>query len=110
MAKKDLEKRGKVGKPSGLTETEFLIMSMLVSGQKEMYGLELVGESKGRLKKGTVYVLLGRLEEKSYIEGRFEMTESTVPRKLYKPTGIGRKVYDAWTKVAEFGGWRGAFA
>ena len=32
-----------------------------------MYGLELVTESEGALKRGTVYVTLGRLEEKGYV-------------------------------------------
>ena len=38
----------------------------------EAYGLELVSASRGRLKRGTVYVTLGRMEEKGYITSRLE--------------------------------------
>ncbi len=92
-----------------LTATEYLIMHLLVeNGGKEMYGLELVEQSKGKLKKGTVYVLLSRLEEKGLLKARVELVESAaIARRLYKPTAPGYKVFTAWRGVAEVGGLRG---
>jgi PadR family transcriptional regulator, regulatory protein PadR len=79
-----------------------LILDLLVAG-REMYGLELVAASKGRLKRGTVYVTLGRMEEKGYVRSRLEdaPTEAGgLPRRLYQPTPLGRRVLDAWAHVA----------
>jgi DNA-binding PadR family transcriptional regulator len=64
----------------------------LLIGGGEMYGLELVRKSEGRLKRGTVYVMLGRMEDKGLVESRVE--DSTpdqvgIPRRLYRPTGLG---------------------
>jgi DNA-binding PadR family transcriptional regulator len=83
-----------------LSETEFLIMNLLVSARGEMYGLQLVEESNGKLKRGTVYVTLGRLEDKGYISSRREADSPDSPtprspRRLYKPTGLGAKVFHA---------------
>ena len=36
----------------------------LLVGDDDMYGLQLVAASRRRLKRGTVYVTLGRMEEK----------------------------------------------
>jgi DNA-binding PadR family transcriptional regulator len=65
-----------------------------------MYGLQLVEESNGKLKRGTVYVALGRLEEKGYVSSRREAGDSDAPgqrspRRLYRPTGLGAKVFQA---------------
>jgi DNA-binding PadR family transcriptional regulator len=95
----------------GLTVTEYLIMQMLVEGkQKEMYGLELVKASKGKLKRGSVYVLLGRLEEKGFVKSRTEVEGAEIPRRVYKPTGLGIKVFMVWRRVVEVGGLRGVEA
>ncbi len=45
------------------SRTETLILDLLRQG-RERYGLELVEASGGRVKRGTVYVTLGRMEEK----------------------------------------------
>ena len=45
-----------------LSRTERLILELL-SGE-EMFGLQLVEQSKGALKRGTVYVTLGRMQDK----------------------------------------------
>ena len=50
---------------------ESLILELLVDGG-ELYGLQLVAASRRRLKRGTVYVTLGRMEEKGYISSRLE--------------------------------------
>jgi PadR family transcriptional regulator, regulatory protein PadR len=54
-----------------LPPKEALILELLVE-QSEMYGLQLVAASKRRLKRGTVYVTLGRMEEKGLITSRLE--------------------------------------
>lgn len=94
-----------------LSETEFLIMSLIEeSDRSEAYGLDLVQKSEGKLKKGSVYVLLGRLEDKGFVEGRFVVEGSAIPRKLYKATAQGKKVHHAWRHLVELGGLRGAYA
>ena len=37
-----------------------------------MFGLQLVEQSNGGLKRGTVYVTLGRMQDKGYVESRTE--------------------------------------
>jgi DNA-binding PadR family transcriptional regulator len=79
-----------------------LILELLVQ-ETELYGLQLVAASKGRLKRGTVYVTLGRMEEKGYISSRLEDAPPEaggLPRRLYQPTTLGRRVLDAWAYVA----------
>ena len=49
-----------------VSRKELLVLELLV-GNKQLYGLQLVAASKGRLKRGTVYVTLGRMEDKGYI-------------------------------------------
>jgi hypothetical protein len=46
-------------RPPTLSAKESLILELLVQGN-EMYGLQLVAASRRRLKRGTVYVTLGR--------------------------------------------------
>jgi len=85
-----------------LSSKEELILQLL-GRREEMYGLELVAASKRRLKRGTVYVTLGRMEEKGYITSRLEDAPPGVgglPRRVYQPTGLGRRVLAAWTKAA----------
>jgi len=85
-----------------LSAKESLILELLVEGG-ELYGLQLVGASKRRLKRGTVYVTLGRMEEKGYISSRLEDAPADVggmPRRLYQPTPLGRRVLAAWTSAA----------
>ena len=79
-----------------------LILDLLI-GRREMYGLELVSASKGRLKRGTVYVTLGRMEEKGYVRSRLEDAPPDaggLPRRVYEATPFGRRVLDAWAQVA----------
>ncbi len=80
-----------------LSNKEGLILGLLGAG--EMYGLELVGAAKGELKRGTVYVTLGRMEQKGYITSRLEEEPPAaggLPRRLYQPTAFGRQVASAW--------------
>lgn len=75
-----------------------------------MYGLELVEASEGALKRGTVYVTLGRMQEKGFVESRPERPAgaSGLPRRLYRPTGLGLRVLDAWGMLRKAMAWEGA--
>ena len=78
--------------------TERLIVEMLVA-QHEMFGLQMVWTSGGRLKRGTVYVTLGRMQEKGYLESRQEpLPDGAIglPRRLYRPTGLAMRILAAW--------------
>jgi PadR family transcriptional regulator, regulatory protein PadR len=85
-----------------LSGKEMVILELLLEDH-EMYGLELVGASRRRLKRGTVYVTLQRMEEKGYVQSRLDAPpdRSTpgLPRRLYKATAAGRRLYDLLTMV-----------
>jgi hypothetical protein len=50
--------------------TEILLHREIAAGK--LYGLAMVELSEGRLKRGTVYVTLNRMEEKGYLESEQE--------------------------------------
>jgi PadR family transcriptional regulator, regulatory protein PadR len=81
---------------------ELLVLELLVR-DKELYGLQLVAASKGRLKRGTVYVTLGRMEDKGYIASKLDDPPpgaGGLPRRIYTPTALGRRMLRAWTSSA----------
>ena len=81
-----------------LSAKESLILGLLVR-EREMYGLQLVAASKRRLKRGTVYVTLGRMEDKGYIVSRLEdppPAAGGLPRRVYQLTATGRRVLAAY--------------
>jgi len=81
---------------------ERLIIELLAEND-ELFGLQMVELSGGRLKRGTVYVTLGRMQEKGYLESRQEpLPEGAIglPRRLYRPTGLAMRILHAW-KAAE---------
>ena len=85
-----------------LPSKEALILELLVQ-ENELYGLQLVAASRRRLKRGTVYVTLGRMEEKGYVVSRLEPVPSEtggLPRRVYEATAFGRRVLTAWTQIA----------
>lgn len=87
-----------------LSRKEFLILEMLI-GKGEMFGLEMAEASNGELKRGTIYVTLQRMSDKDYIESREEpriMPEIGIPRRKYRATGLGERVYQANVKALEF--------
>lgn len=74
----------------------------LLADQGELFGLQMVERSGGRLKRGTVYVTLGRMHEKGYLESRQEpLAEGAIglPRRLYRPTGHALRVLAAWQEA-----------
>lgn len=92
----------RTNRPPTLSAKETIVLELLVE-EGELYGLQLVGASRRRLKRGTVYVTLGRMEDKGYISSRLEDAPPDVgglPRRIYRPTALGRRVLDAWTRVA----------
>jgi DNA-binding PadR family transcriptional regulator len=82
-----------------LSAKELLILELLIR-EKDMYGLQLVAASGRRLKRGTVYVTLGRMEEKGYITSHLEDAPARaggLPRRKYQPTALGRRVLRIWS-------------
>ena len=85
-----------------LSPKELLVLELL--REQDLYGLQLVALSSGRLKRGTVYVTLGRMEEKGYITSKLEAARSGVgglPRRIYAATPLGRRMFAAWTSGAK---------
>ena len=81
-----------------LAGSESLILNLLQAGGPS-YGLQLVADSRGRLKRGGIYVTLGRMEVKGFVESRQEDRAPGaigLPRRLYRPTPYGLKVRDAY--------------
>ena len=82
-----------------LSTTERLILEVLTT-HGELFGLAMIERSGGRLKRGTVYVTLGRMQEKGYLDSRQEPLAPGafgLPRRLYRPSALGRRVLKAWT-------------
>lgn len=80
-----------------LSDKEFIILQMLVENG-EMFGLEMVETSEGKLKRGTIYVTLQRMSEKGLVESREEPRpegEIGIARRIYKATGFGERVFKA---------------
>ena len=69
-----------------LPGSERLILTLLTA-RGACYGLELVDASGGRLKRGGIYVTLGRMEEKGLIRS----ATSEGSRRLYKATALGER-------------------
>jgi DNA-binding PadR family transcriptional regulator len=88
-----------------LSAKEAEILRLLIAN-REMYGLELVNASES-LKRGTVYVTLGRMAEKGFVQSRQAAPSdgSGPPKRVYKATGHGARVFHAYeTAAAVFGG------
>jgi DNA-binding PadR family transcriptional regulator len=80
-----------------ISPTESVIIDLLRG--RERYGLELVDRSGGLLKRGSVYVLLSRMEAKGFVTSRLD--DSARPpagatRRLYEATPYGLKVHQAY--------------
>ena len=84
-----------------LSSTERLILELLAG--EEMFGLQLVEQSKGSLKRGTVYVTLGRMQDK----GIRRILDRGATRRRDRPAttplstdGIRRRILQAWETAA----------
>jgi DNA-binding PadR family transcriptional regulator len=85
-----------------MSATESLVLELLRSGCE--YGLELVEASGGSLRRGSVYVILSRMEGKGFVESwQEERAAGTqgMPRRLYRATDYGLKVHDAYQLLRE---------
>lgn len=84
------------------------MLELLAAKRREMYGLELVAESRGRLKRGTVYVTLQRMQQKRLIEAepeKFGDDSGLVPRRMYRATAYGLRVLRVWARAARSLAW-----
>ena len=85
-----------------MSVTEALILDLLRA--RDRYGLELVDASDGRLKRGSIYVTLARMETKGFVESWQEDRlpgAIGLPRRLYRATDYGLKVHDAYQLLRE---------
>jgi DNA-binding PadR family transcriptional regulator len=74
------------------------ILRLLAAHPRGLYGLQLVDKSQGRVKRGSVYVYLGRLKDDGLVKVAGESAPAGaggLPRPLYRITAIGRRVLDA---------------
>ncbi len=79
-----------------------MILDLL--GREERYGLELVQDSGRRLKRGTIYVTLSRMESKGFVVSRTEEPHPEaigLPRRLYRATPYGLQVQKAYKLLRE---------
>jgi PadR family transcriptional regulator PadR len=95
-----------------LSRKEALVLELLLENPaKEMYGLEMVARSLSSLKRGTVYVTFDRMEDKGYVQSRQEEPRPDaggLPRRLYRVTPYGQKVFQIWEMARELGRKRSA--
>ena len=91
-----------------LTDIEVLILDLIITEGGEMYGWDMVEKSGGELKLGSLYTTLNRMEDKGYIKSRKEKQRQGargLPRRMYLPTGYGKKVHAFWEMAQqEWGG------
>jgi len=69
-----------------LARSEHLILRLLASSGPT-YGLDLVHTSRGRLKRGGIYVTLGRMEDKGLVTS----SADEGGRRVYRPTALGER-------------------
>jgi DNA-binding PadR family transcriptional regulator len=88
-----------------VSQKEAVILGILLSlAEREAYGLRILQDSAGLLKRGTIYVTLQRMEEKGLIDSRQEprqMPEVGIPRRLYSVTGLGALAFAEYKRLHE---------
>ena len=85
-----------------MSATEALLLDLL--GDGERFGLELVATSGGRVKRGSVYVTLTRMEAKGFVQSRQEERAPGaigLPRRLYTATAYGATVRQAYQSLQQ---------
>ena len=85
--------------------TETLILSLLAKSPSGAFGSELVRRSEGKLKRGSVYALLAKLEKAGYVSSKEEPATDklALPRTCYRITAAGahaRQETAAWMGLA----------
>ena len=93
-----------------ITDLQALILRFLIDSES-MYGLEMVKKSDGQLKRGTVYVLLDRMEDSKLIKSKLVAPkggQKGPKRRTYRITANGRTAYkercEHQMKLFGFGG------
>jgi len=102
MAKEQRGEATRPQEPVRLTVKEREILKLLIGHGGEMYGLEMVAHSGGRLGRGSIYVLLDRLEERGLVSSHHEERppgSGGIARRLYRPTAHGRRVFQLWEQL-----------
>jgi DNA-binding PadR family transcriptional regulator len=84
-----------------LPTTERLILSLLANGGPS-YGLQMVEASGGRLKRGGIYVTLGKMEEKGLVSS----TLQDDGRRVYELQGLGHRALAAIEIMGDVSGAR----
>lgn len=86
-----------------ISTTEALILGLLARTPAGAFGSELLHASEGRLKRGSVYALLGRLEKAKLVKATEEepTDQYAAPRTRYRITATG---VTAYSQFADFVG------
>ena len=85
-----------------ISPTESVILDLL--GTDERFGLEMSEASEGRVSRGSIYVLLARMEKKGFVESRQEERPPGaigLLRRMYRATPYGLKVHQAHRLLRE---------
>lgn len=88
-----------------LTTSERCVLNLLLAGEDEKFGLQLVAESEGTLARSSIYVVLDRMQQKGLIESRAEEKvpdRPGIPRRMYKATGKGAYAMTLHRQWSEF--------
>jgi len=92
---------------SNIPKKEVLVLEILAAAGP-MHGLGLVTESGGALKRGTVYVTLGRMEAKGFVISEQEPSHPGaigLPRRIYRITELGGRALMAWNTFTKELAW-----
>lgn len=84
-----------------LSPKEAEVLAALGSGER--FGLQVVEESNGAIARGTIYVTLGRMEEKDFVTSRADPSsvgQPGMPRRLYRATALGQAALEAREALA----------
>ena len=78
--------------PIKISKTEFFILQLLLREGSDLYGLEMIRKSNNKLKRGTIYTTLTRMEDKGIIKSKKEkyiQPGLTAKRRMYTISGTG---------------------
>ena len=74
-----------------ISEKQAITLRLLQDGG-EMYGLEIIRKSGGHLKRGSIYVLLDRMEDGGLVKSKMQDVPPAAqgpPRRVYRITAQG---------------------
>ena len=82
-----------------ISKTEYLILKILMNHGPELYGLEMIELSQGKLRRGSIYTLLARLENKGFVDSEKEIDVQpglTTQRRFFTISGEGERALNEW--------------